>query len=333
MGNQLLPGNRTCPPAPPTQPASPARSLRFPAALLALITPALTAWGAEATADFRWNLQPDDRLQIRLTQDTQTETRVGTQSKRLVLQTALQLDARVDRVAADGTMEMTVALSRLILKTAADGEEDVRYDSAAKEPPPASLAPTVNTIRPLLNSRVVIGLSNRGEIAAVRLTGETESLLRDVPDRGRWQQLLTREGLGRMLGQALGILPAGPVQAGDTWQRRSEAEAEGRQLTVTSTYRYEGPQSHEGRTLQRICVSAQIQEPPPPGAFDAPPPPKNRSFTGTLWFDSTAGHLVESRIAHTVSWQVPFQARQIAVTASSTLTTRIARLPADSQPQ
>ena len=200
-----------------------------------------------AEVQLRWQLAPGTELHIQLAQTSKTETTIRDRVTAVAIDTGLDLQWNVDRVDTEGTLHLTQAFTRLWLRSVSPDGKTMAYDSSL---PPDSAAETkaiADAVRALLQLRVSISLSNRGEILDVQRPPETDSLLGDLPALAGWKSLLTREGMQRTLHQALGTLPEGPVDVGSTWTIVRQTESPLGPIEATDTYTYEGPSTDSDR--------------------------------------------------------------------------------------
>jgi hypothetical protein len=277
---------------------------------------------AAAQTRLRWRLDQGQQLRVRVSQTIRTEMRAGEKPATMTVLAAMEMRWRVDRVDDDGTLHLSQAFSRLILRSApADGPE-VAYDSASTEPPPRALSEIAAAVQPLLASRFTVAMSPRGEFSTVQPSDASDDRLHQ-PTAGAWAGLLSPSGMERTLRQCLGLLPDRPVEPGDTWQHRDQFDAPQGPVRIVSTYRYQGTTMVDDRPLEVIRMETDSTLGPPPGAFDEPVQ-RQQTHTGTYHFDASAGHLVRSHIVQSMTSEVASGDQPIRVTASSTLVTNIA---------
>jgi hypothetical protein len=129
----------------------------------------------------------------------------------------------------------------------------------------------------------------------------------DVNARKIVQAVLTEESLKRAATDAFGVLPAGPVKAGDKWGADKKAEASLGPLgsfTLTRTYTYEGKDNYNGKTVDKISYAGAASYTPPKMGETSPFPfqvlkgdLKADDIKGTLYFDAAAGRLLASEMS------------------------------------
>jgi hypothetical protein len=293
------------------------------------LLPASSSFSAETAAKaIAWRMQPGDQLRIRMTQRIRTEMLIGEKRTEISMLSAMELHWRVVRTVplAPGpgdAMHVEQSVKRLILQvTEADGKTS-NYDSASPEAVPKPLEEIAATVRPLLNSRISVVLTPQGEIRSVQVPAETDSLLRGVPAYTRWKNLLTREGIDRMLRQALGRMPEQPVSAGDVWEDTHEIDTPSGKMTLANRYEYRGTVVENGRNLDVVQRTTMVRSAEQRGEFDEPPPRREQRDTGILHFDVTAGRLVRSQNRQEIATESAWEGGRLRVSSTGTLDTVI----------
>jgi hypothetical protein len=290
--------------------------------LVIVLTGSCTIGGLAAEKTIQWQLDEGQQLRVRITQRTRTQMQIGEKTTTLAMLSAMEMRWAVDRVDPQGTMHISQAFARFILHSTDAEGETLKYDSSADNRPPRALEEIAATLRPLLNSRFQVTLSRRGELVDVQATGETESLLRDIPAYARWKKLLTRDGMNCTLRQCVGLMPEGPVELGDSWTESYQVETPSGNIRLSNTFEYQGTAEEDDAALEVIRMSTDVRRDEPRGAFDDPPEP-GPSYTGSFHFDAAAGRLVRSRIRQQITSQAPLLDQAVQVTTTSTLETRI----------
>jgi len=271
----------------------------------------------------RWNLDKGEQFRVHVVQTTRTETTVKEKSIGMSVQTAMKMLWTVDRVDADGTIRMTQAFTRLAMKTTDSDSKTVVYDSASSAQPSEETKEIGRTVAPLLRSRIAVAMSPRGEIVEVVPTGETESLLADVPALSQWRKLLTTEGINQTLRQSFVVLPESSVADGDTWTADYDIDSPVGKIQVANTYTYQGTESENGGSFEKITVVTQTKVESDEQPLEKAALPTFRQYAGVFYFDIGAGRLVQSRLTQEMASEVPYQDTKIQAKASSTIVTTV----------
>jgi hypothetical protein len=278
-----------------------------------------------AEVQLRWKLSEGTHLRVSLTQSIKSETSVGERTEAISFESQMEMDWRADRTDDDGSIHLTQTYKRFRLKSAPPDAEPAVYDSSAADEPPDQMKPIARAMRPLIGIRTSLVLSHRGEILEAVQPPETKSLLGDLPSTSQWRQMLTTEGMERVLQQSLGILPESPVEVGDSWTHTREVQSPLGPLRIENRFTYDGTVPSDGRILQRIRGSTTTRfierdtAGQPSQTLRHPPQP------ALYLFDNEAGYLVESHVTQAVGSEVPYGDTTVRVKTSGTVTLKIVR--------
>lgn len=275
--------------------------------------------GEAAKAFLRWKLREGDQLRLKVTQETKTETSVKGKATSMSIDTGLEMLWNVDRVDQDGTMRMTQAFDRVMMMTTGVDGQAIIYDSSSKEELPADMQRMDCDIRPLLDSRFAMAMSNRGEILEVTQQDEPDSETPDGPNVAVWRDLLTKDGINRTLHQALGRLPEDPVAKGDKWSSSHEVDSPPGKIRIVNDFTHAGTVTRNDRAYVKITMVARVELRQRADAPDAPAMPMPEQYVGVFYFDNIAGRLVHSEITQKTVSDVPFKDTAIKVSTSSNM--------------
>lgn len=198
---------------------------------------------------------------------------------------------------------LTQTLGHVKAELSLPGGIELDIDSSDPENPEGEqpqLTAIRETIRALEGLSFTILVGPDGKVAGVE--GVEEALKGDLAPQvaAGLRQRLDPETLTLEYNQEYTIFPAEPVSTGDTWEREDLLNlGEGQSLTFQRTYAYEGTVDHDGKTLDRVNITATgvayAMENP-----NSPLQVKNSDLKvveskGELLFDREAGQVVESR--------------------------------------
>lgn len=282
--------------------------------------------GEPGKVSLRWKLSEGDQLRLKVTQATKTETSVKGKASAVSIDTGLEMLWKVDRVERDGTMRMLQSFDRVMMKTSDIDGRAIVYDSSSKEEPPPDLRNMARDIRPLLGSRFVVAMSNRGEILEVTQPEKPGSKAADEPGGSRWKGLLTKDGINQTLRQTLGQLPEDPVAKGDKWSSSYEVDSPLGRIRIVNDYTHGGTVSRDGKAFAKITMVSRVEPQKAPHARGEPAIPVPEEYGGTFYFDNIAGRLVHSEITQTMTSEVPYQDTAIKVHARSTIVLSVTSL-------
>lgn len=275
--------------------------------------------GEPERASLRWKLREGDQLRLKVTQKTKTVTSVKGKATAMSIDTGLEMRWSIDSVEKDGTMQVTQAFDRVMMKTTDVDGRAIVYDSSSEEEPPAGTQNMARDIRPLLSSRLRVAMSNRGEILEVtQKEQDGDDAAKELKPPG-WKSLLAKDGVNQTLRQALGRLPEDPVAEGDKWVSSYDVDSPLGKIRIVNDFAHEGTVSRNDRAYVKITMVARVELQKEADAPDAPPVPTPEEYGGVFYFDNVAGRLVHSEITQTTASEVPYKDTAIKVNASSTI--------------
>ncbi|MCO6458973.1 MAG: hypothetical protein J5I93_27005, partial [Pirellulaceae bacterium] len=261
----------------------------------------------------RWKLAPGQQLSLDFGQQTETSTDVNGLRLTMSLEMRMQVDWQVEQVEQDGTTRLTQTIRQLRLKMQTAGGMPIEYDSRQERQSGEAAQQIAAALAPLLGSPIAVTMSSRGELREVQLTEQAAAAVENLPQSSAFKRQLTREGLRQLLGQAAMVLPAEPVQPGQSWQQARELAEPQTGVKVVSKYNLEGDDPEGGL---RITVDTRVELPAAAAALRI----REQQQTGSLRFDSQAGRLLSSRVEQKLTTETTYRDRKIVVQASGTLT-------------
>lgn len=294
------------------------------ACVLALLITAMFATPSQAQTALRWKFAKDQSFAVTCTQQTEVETSVNNKPRRAYLEMAMDLAWHVDDVDAEGVATMTQSFTRLQLKTTAPDADPVVYDSAAASRPTGAAKEVAASVAPLLKAKFVVTMDARGDVKKVELGDEAREAIEALPEGSQLKPLLTAEGLGNLFRLGGSQLPEKEVSAGDTWPANSETETPYGTLVQEGTFTYAGPQAVGDKQLHKVELESMAKLKPKAGAAITLKV-QEQTKTGTLLFDTEAGHVVSSESKLTSKSVRPFRDTQIHVKISGTTKLEISR--------
>jgi len=223
------------------------------------------------------------------------------------IDTGLEMLWSVNSVEQDGTMRMTQAFDRVMMKTVDVDGKTVVFDSSRAEAPSPDVQDMARDIRPLLRSHFAVAMSNRGEIIEVTPREEAAGEVSERPADSRWKDLLTSDGINQTLRQTLGLLPGSSVVEGDKWANSYDVKSPLGKIRINNDFTYEGTISRNGRAYVKIVMVAHVEPRKEANVFDEPTMPTPERYSGVFYFDNVAGRLVHSEITQTMASEVPFK--------------------------
>jgi hypothetical protein len=284
---------------------------------------ATNAWAQESTqpAALRWRLKSDDPLKVAFVQTLTTVSTVGGRAVRMDIEMGADWLWNVEQVSDEGSYTILQKLSRLRLKlTRSDGSPPIEYDSGSSERPRGAARNVAESVAPLLGTSARLTMTARGEIVQVKLLPEAEAALQEMRDAGQVFTLFSADGLTDVLRQALPMLPADPIAAGQNWDSTNKALLSLGAVAQTSQFTYRGLEDKDGEQLARIDVTSQVAVQPKVETPEAPAVKvEEQKMNGTLWFDTVAGRFRSGLLEQQLVTSSPYRDEKITVRMTSVL--------------
>lgn len=200
---------------------------------------------------------------------------------------------------ADGSIEVVNKIDSMTASFTLPGGVELEFDSAKKVEPQGTAADfLLDVMQAVSQVETTLVLDKDNRVTSVKLKREEVDKLDDT-GKNLLKGQLDEKYLAEVINQEFGQLPEKAVHPGDTWKRTRTARLGGGQaFTLKTTYKYEGSEKRNGRTLQKI--SYQVTEVVYEQDADAAGPKvtssdlKSNDSAGMLLFDPAAGRIVDN---------------------------------------
>lgn len=237
----------------------------------------------------RYKFTPGQAHRYGITQKMVQSVATPERTVKITLTQTMDTRQQTDAIDAEGVASIVQTVERVRMDMELPQGRKVHYDSAAKEPPEGIAKAYAGAVGSLVGRPIQLKLTPRGEARKAELpAGALEGLKKAV---GPAAEVAAPENLSQLTN--LAVLPEGRVSAGYTWQHEAAITnpAFGK-LLVQTTYRYEGEESRQGRTLDKISFTMTLSFPEKGSLATANI--KAQESRGTIYFDAALGQLVES---------------------------------------
>ncbi|RUL89140.1 DUF6263 family protein [Tautonia sociabilis] len=294
-------------------------SRRFAPIPLPLALALLLAGPASGQELLRWKFTEGDSHRFELSQEQVISATVAEQDVSTSTQQSIAMTWDVLSVEEDGSARLSQTIDRVKVLQKTPFVE-ISYDSAAEageEAPSGPSAMLKQVVDALIGFRVVLVMTPRGEVRDVELPEETLERLRSAgPAAAALQNLSTPEGIDRMISQATLVLPERPVEAGASWSRTAELPTPQGELTLTSTFSYEGLQDNLATIGLTLTVDAIRPNADAPFRLEV----GDQAGSGSYSFDPALGVLRSSRVSQSLTFLITVMDQQYSSEAESTTT-------------
>lgn len=266
-----------------------------------IVVAALAAWllppgAATAQTTLRYQFKQGDHLRFVREQNMKMTRKImGTVADVTVDQQA-ELAWTIQSV--DGQGNAVVAIKFGHSKTTMDGPMGMTVvDSKSEEPPDDPTGKVLHkVVRGLAGLEVNGAISSLGEFSDVKVPEKALKELRNMPGSDAFDDLLSADGLKRMVSQNALILPKQSVSPGSSWKSgKIEFKLPFGKSIVAEECTYGGTVTRGGRALEKISLKQQATlEPNPKLEFTVKL--KSHEGAGTAWLDNAVGRLLETTL-------------------------------------
>lgn len=288
---------------------------------------------ATAATLLRWKLQPGQRFQVQVTQNSKTETTVNNRTVKMSLDLLMDMTWAVDSVDQQGAATVSQMFTRIQVNMDAPSVGKVSFDTAKKTKPGELTEGMAEAIGPLINAKFSVKMTPRGKITEVEIPKETVAAIKKATTTSKLRQLLSVEGLTQLLRQSLATLPEAAIEPGEQWERQTTTPSPLGRLHQTHKYTYRGTVDREGKPIEKIDVATNLSLEPSKDITAKKLTVKKHEQTGTLYFDDEAGRFVATETHQSIDSERPFRDLRIVVSVDTISRTEISPLdsPANSQ--
>ena len=319
-------------------PIAPKWSLAVAATALLALAPASTA-RAQVKLEPKWSeaqkLVTDGTSEIRQTISL-AGTDIDTQQE-----TVTKLGMTTGKRREDGNLPVIVKIESLKVSITAPGGIAISFDSESPAPKEdeGQFAMVTAAYRALAGSTYTVLIDESGEVSGVEGTEATVDKARNANQQAgeALESQLSSKVISGEFSQELKKYPEEPVNPGATWTRTEKRPLGGGQvLTFDRKYEYVGTLEQDGKTLDKISMTATAVT--LTMAADSPSPMrilasdlKVNSAEGTILFDREAGRGVSESEDVNVTGTMTLQVQgmdldaEIDLTITSKETTKAAK--------
>ncbi len=286
------------------------------ALLLALAAVGTAA--AEPRPAPRYKFTKDEKLAYVVEATTRIETSAYGRTNTAEMTQLIDLTWEVGAVDGEGKATITQTIDRVRFK-AVTPREAAEYDTRGGTPPEE---PHVKRIAARLDAvvggRIRATIDARGGLADIRLVARPGGG-HPAPDWGDLGSPASEAGFRRLIGQLIPVLPDAAPPVGESWwARTTEALADGK-ATTERRYTYEGTEERGGRPAEKLSLTFARQTEDAAGEKRG-----GTTGTGTAFFDSAAGRLIESALTHTREQEVSADDVKLTRKVTETITLKLA---------
>ena len=266
------------------------RSALFLAVLASCIAQARAADGVA----LKWKFKPGSTSRFVNSNDLKASTKGGGLSQEAVTRHTSHVRWAVESVDDDGNAHITQTLERIRVESG-PADDAVTFDSNDEKAPDGLDEAQIEAMRIGVNQPLNLVIDPLGKVIDVRLSEQFAQKLKESPHYGQLAAMYSRDNLKQLASMITIELPAEPVSKGAVWEQHTTVNdpVAGKQK-LTTTYRYDGVEEHDGRKLDKISATAKISLADENKA--ALISIKDQKLSGVIWFDRSAGRVEEAQM-------------------------------------
>lgn len=276
---------------------------------------------ASAETLLRWKFAEGQRLLVTVDQHTVTKTTGAGKPTGIDITMQSRMTWTVESVVPDGTAQITQRFDRFAVTMKSGDAEPIEYASDSETKPSGSAADIAAAVAPVIGADFTVTMTNRGAIRALKLSEAAAEAFASVASPAL-KQLFSAEGITQLLGQAAVELPERSVAKDSNWTSMVTTSSPLGTLKQSKTYTLVAPEDVDGRTLERIDITGQLEI---EASEQAPRKLKliGQELVGSMLFDAEAGRLASSRSTQILTTERPYREFKIKVETTATTTTTI----------
>lgn len=281
---------------------------RLAALVLALGVGVVAGQRATAAEPLAWKFERGLVLRYQIVSETTTtiDLGVGGQVDQQATNT-IDLVWTVESVDEQGAARIQSRIARMRLSIGAAGAPAVQYDSQSKDEPQGFAAMIAPLGRELTRAEFTLTMTPLGAITEVDVPEALVEVVAASPGAAMLGDMATAEGFKKLVGRSPFELPA-KLEPGAESKTTAVAHNPliGEQ-TTTTTYRYEGPRTVQGATLEAFRPTVEVAL--AGGSSNAHV--TRQATEGEALFNRDAGRLESALIDQTMTLALTFEGKEL----------------------
>ena len=274
--------------------SKPSRLTRYVACVAVALVAANTST-ARAQQLLRLKLTPGQTFNYQMVQTMDQSMRHGDNAVPMAFTTKQIMDMTwtVESVAAEDAVVIAQKTDRIQMKMQSPQGVIMEYDTASEKEPEGMALTFAPMYESMVREPIRITVTSRGEVKDMKLPqGMLENMNKAVGG-GQAGNVFSEEWM-KQIGE-MSVMPERPVQPGDTWTREDSRKIPGiGDQKVESSYRYEGSETRDGKTLEKISMSMRFRPVEEKVTEKGTVGLRENETEGMTYFDAEAGHMVEA---------------------------------------
>jgi hypothetical protein len=265
------------------------RSARLAGGLSCLVALAIAAGVARAEKTLRYKFKPGETIHYVMRQEMVQNVTAQDKPVKVSMTQTLDMSQKVESVDDEGTASVTQTVERIRMTMTLPQGQGVDYDSASDKAPEGLAAKLAPVFGAVVKQPIKVKITSCGTTRDLKLPeGMLEQMKKGL---GPVAEMFSDDSFRQMAN--LAVLPEEPVVPGKTWSHQATLKnAMFGKAQVDTTFRYEGEEDRGGKPLEKIASTMKMQFGEKIGQANIAV--KQQDNRGTIYFDNTAGRIIES---------------------------------------
>jgi len=294
-------------------------------AFLAIPILALLAGSVQAQTTLKYKFKEGDKLNYAM-EMTQKQT-MNVQGMEVETVTTQSMDMSwVIKSLKGDKAQVTQTIERIRVKVDSPFA-GFEYDSKDGKEPEGPIGMLVGPLfAAMAGAEFTVTMNEQGEISETKVSEKLMEAMKANPMMA--QMGFSEDAIKNMLGQTGGsTLSKTAVKKGDTWNQKTELKMPPLGLMkVSNTYTYAGPETRDGVKVEKIDLKADMSiEPLPNAGQEIEIKIKSSESKGALYFDNTAGRLVETSMNSKTAMEITAMGNVIEMLQDQTISMKLVK--------
>lgn len=306
------------------------RSILVAGSLLGLTTSLVVA---DEGVALKWKFKQGQTWLYSTSQDTKMNVKQGLVAQEVLMKQTSDVRWTVESIDEDGNAHITLTMER-VRSESGPAEDTVVFDSEDDKLPEGADEASFEAVRAGLDQPIYLVLDSHGKVIDVRLSDEFAQKIKQSPQYGQLAALYSRDNLKQMVSVNTIELPAEPLAKGATWEQQSMLmdPVAGKQK-LSTTFRYDGVEEHDGRRLDKISSTATVS--PADEQKLSALKVKDQKMNGVVWFDRELGRIAEMRLSMKIASELALGpgANKLERVVTTSSQSKLSNKPATNKPK
>lgn len=267
--------------------------------------------------ELRWKLKAGQHFKIELDQDMKQTIDSAAGAQDVPTRFTMYMSWNVEE-AKENEFKIAQVIERITMTMSAAGFGDVEFDSAKDEELEGIAAIIAGGLKPLVGLKIKQTINGRGESISCEIDPAKLEELK-AASAGGGGQFANPDTLKNLIGQSACVLPEAAVEKGANWEDQFTAESQMGKMITTAKYTYEGSETLDGKSLDKIAVVSTV-------AVEAGEDSQaeveitKQDNKGTVYFDNNAGYIASAVLNQSMTMNVATMGQEFTVVTVGTVT-------------